>query len=220
MLNPLFRELIALTEQFEAQNPSGQHDLVNFASWLNQRVVGGNQPVPTDSPEWNGQEEGVVVDDVITSLVARMNRFAKAYARTALQGSAIGSLEEFVMVIELTYVGEKTKTELIERNALEKPTGIEIINRLIRKGLVAEKPNPSDKRSKKLAITDEGRQALGAVVGKLRKVSHIVGGNLTVNEKLQLLSLLQKLDHYHYDIYKTSGAPDIDVLFGKLPMNG
>jgi len=221
MINPLFRELIALTEQFEAQHPApGQHDLVTFVSWLNNRVVSGSQPEANGTPEWNGQVDGVVVDDVITSLVARMNRFAKGYVRQALQGSPISSLEEFVMVIELTYEGEKTKMELIDRNVLEKPTGIDIINRLIRKGLVTEKPNPNDKRSKKLAVTPEGREALGAVIGKVRKVSHIVGGTLTVDEKLQLLSLLQKLDHYHYDNYRSSGAPDIDALFGRLPMNG
>jgi DNA-binding MarR family transcriptional regulator len=48
-----------------------------------------------------------------------------------------------------------TKIQLIERNGHEKQTGTQIIKRLLEYGLIEEKNDSEDKRSKRLNITEK-----------------------------------------------------------------
>jgi DNA-binding MarR family transcriptional regulator len=90
-----------------------------------------------------------------------------------------------------------TKTELIAKNIHEKSTGIQIINRLLKSGHIAEDINQKDKRSKKITITSKGIKALDEVMVRIREASRIVTGDLTEKEKSELIVLLQKLEHFH-----------------------
>lgn len=91
--------------------------------------------------------------------------------------------------------------ELIKKNAQEKSVGIQIINRLIRQGWVDQTNSEVDKRSKLVNINEKGVQASEMLMDKVRDASEIVAGDLTHNEKMQLIGLLKKLNDFHYPIY-------------------
>ena len=101
-----------------------------------------------------------------------------------------------------------TKMELIKKNVQEKPAGMQIINRLIAQKWVAQKDSKTDKRSKVISITDKGLKALDAQMDKIRQATSIVTGDLTYNEKMELIRLLNKLNDFHQPIYDKNIEPE------------
>ena len=98
--------------------------------------------------------------------------------------------------------------DLIKKNVHEKPTGMQIINRLIAQGWIDQKNSDSDKRSKVIKISNSGNIALENQMSKIRTASEIVTGNLTQNEKLELIRLLTKLNDFHQPIYEKNIEPE------------
>ncbi|WP_332021179.1 hypothetical protein [Kaistella sp.] len=79
---------------------------------------------------------------------------------------------------------------------------MQIINRLIEQNWVTQKDSLKDKRQKVISITQSGISALEMQMDKIRLATDIVSGNLTSNEKMELIRLLKKLNHFHLPIYE------------------
>jgi MarR family transcriptional regulator, lower aerobic nicotinate degradation pathway regulator len=118
-----------------------------------------------------------------------------------MHNSDFSTQEEFIYLINLKAFGELTKMELIKKNIQDKPTGMQIINRLLEHGWVKQKASQSDKRSKILSITTKGLKALDQQMDSIRKATRIVTGNLNQAEKTELIHLLQKLEKFHNPIF-------------------
>jgi MarR family transcriptional regulator, lower aerobic nicotinate degradation pathway regulator len=93
---------------------------------------------------------------------------------------------------------QHAKMDLIERNIHEKSTGMEVLKRLIRNGMLAEFPNQEDKRSKLVALTEQGRAEVLRVLEGMQKLTTTVNGDLLPQEILTLNALLKKLDTFHW----------------------
>ena len=104
------------------------------------------------------------------------------------------------------------KTELIQSQIMEKTSGTEIINRLLKLGLVSQYDDPADKRSQRLKITALGRSELIAILPKMKLVSQIVSGNLSAVEKSNLAYMLRKLDSHHHAIYLNRKVDTLESL--------
>ncbi len=148
----------------------------------------------------------------ISILVAIMFRYAKGYIKKALKNSILNTADEFSFLITLLTYESITKIELINRQIMEKTSGNEIINRLIKLGLVNQENNPEDKRSVKINITLKGRTELMKVLPQMQLVSQIVAGNLNEDEKYTLLFILRKLDRFHKDIFNHKRKYDLAEL--------
>ena len=72
------------------------------------------------------------------------------------------------------------------KNVHEKPSGLEVIKRLLKHDLVNERNDENNKRSKRVFLTDKGKALFFATVKRLNKVALIVSGDLTQDEKKQL----------------------------------
>jgi DNA-binding MarR family transcriptional regulator len=83
---------------------------------------------------------------------------------------------------------------------------------LLNSGLIEQKNNPADRRSKSLFLTDQGRGVLFQIFDRLRAVAELVAGDLTEDEKWQLLYLLQRLDRFHRPIYLDRREASLDDL--------
>src|SRR5690606_17739634 len=116
--------------------------------------------------------------------------------------------EDFIYLINLKAFGEMTKTDLIKKNVHEKPVGMQVINRLIAKGWVNQAASEIDKRSKVLKITEKGILALETQMDKIRKATEIVTGDITKNERMELIRLLNKLNDFHKPIYDKNIEPE------------
>ena len=102
--------------------------------------------------------------------------------------------------------------QLIEKNAHEKKSGIEIIKRLVRNGLLKESPDKKDKRSTRISLTAKGKRVFQYCVKDLDEASKILCGKLQKEEKENFLLSLEKLNTYHHSVYQNTKIPDGDKL--------
>lgn len=195
------KELIQYLEEFEAKNPEKTSNLHDFALWLNNELR--NQPLSPKSRELNyhGNINKQSTNTQISILIGRMARYANNYSKKIFSNTNISSLEEFTFLSTLMFKTDLSKAELSRQNLMEITSGADIIKRLIKKKLVEIFDDTTDKRSKRVRITDFGKITMFQVFKEMETVTEIITGNLMDWEKLYLLSALKKLDNLHKKIY-------------------
>jgi len=151
----------------------------------------------------------------ISILIVLMNRYAKWYIKKVLRESHLQTPDEFSFLITLMTYDSLSKSELITKQVMEKTSGTEVINRLVKRGMIFETADQNDKRSIRVSITNSGREEILRILPLMRKVTEIVVGNLSAEEINTLSYLLKKLDYFHNDIYLNKrGHPLNDILSG------
>lgn len=199
----LLKNLIDKLSDYEAQG--GQADnLSAFSEWLyaHTHPAQAAAPPPAHLNQPTNGSPSETLDSVIAKLVIFLYRYAKIYIKKALEGSQLQTADEFVYLTALLNRPGLSKMELIEMSIHEKTSGMEIIKRLLARGLAVQHDHTHDRRSKCLYLTEAGRAALFPVFGPMLQVGQLVGGNLSGPEKEQLAALLQKLDTFHKPIYQ------------------
>lgn len=217
----LAKDVIQLLEQFDSENKKLQYtsDIEGFKTWVQHHQ---NKKTPTQKNiVWEGKESGRSPESVISTLLVHMNRYAKTYSKSAIAGSEFSTQEEFIYLINLKSFGEMSKTELIKKNIQDKPVGNLIITRLIKNEWVKQTDSKTDKRTKIIAITQKGLDALEKQMTNIRNATKVVSGNLTEDEKYELIELLNKLDHFHNPIFgrNIESANLIDTVFREYSFN-
>ena len=213
----IITELIEEMYKFDAELKGEQSfTLADFAGYLNSKMVEGN----SSKRKIGGNEQRDLENynnrtTDITILLVLMNRYAKSYVKKALSGKIIQTGDEFSFLITLMTFESLTKTELINKQVIEKTSGTEIIKRLLNQELITEFADPNDKRSVRVAITPKGRAEIIGILPEMGVVSNIVKGNLTDNEISTLSYLLKKLDFYHNDIFQNKRNLSLQELVEK-----
>ncbi len=201
----ILKELIDYLSVYEqeANTVGSQVNFTDFLGFLNSHHVPQNVKVTElrgNSPsEELTDRDGPDTD--ISILIVLMFRYAKGYIKKAMKDSMINTADEFSFLITLMTHESLSKTELIVKQVMEKTSGTEIINRLLKLGLVEQYNDEVDKRSVRVKITMQGRMELVKVLPNMNTVSQIVAGNLNDTEKFMLAYMLRKLEHYHNDIF-------------------
>lgn len=195
----LIKDVLDLVQEFEIETNNNNYfetTVEGFKNWIST-----NNNTIVNEPNWEGKENGRSAESVINTLIVHMNRYAKSYSKSAIVGSDFSTQEDFIYLINLKAFGEMSKMDLIKKNVHEKPVGMQIINRLINQRWIEQRNSKTDKRSKVISISETGLQALGNQMDKIRQATSIVTGNLSQNEKMELIRLLNKLDDFHQPIY-------------------
>jgi DNA-binding MarR family transcriptional regulator len=210
----LLKDSIQLIEEFESTTKADHtytQDITGFKQWIASTL---EDTLPSPEPTWEGKEKGRSPESVINTLIVHMNRYAKTYSKAAIYDSDFSTQEEFIYLINLKAFGAMSKMDLIKINIQDKPVGMQIINRLIHQKWVKQEDSTTDKRSKIIQITKKGLQALEQQMDKIRQATNIVTGDLSYSEKMQLITLLNKLDHFHQPIF--SKNINSDELLGRV----
>lgn len=196
--------LIQYLADFEAETQST--DLREFACWLAQKL--SPHPIKERFSKENidktpyGIEVGQWdMNAHIGVLIGRMARFSRMYAKKALDGLAIQSIEEFGFLMGIFELKNPTKSELVNMSLVEMTTGVEIIRRLVKAGLITEQKDTVDKRAKRLTITQIGQEVLMKALKGMHTVGETSVGFLSEEEKLALIAILSKLNRTHTDQY-------------------
>lgn len=82
----------------------------------------------------------------------------------------------------------------------------------MKNGILEEKSNETDKRSKHLKLTEKGQMASFSVMNRANEVSQHLVGNLSDPEKVKLFDSLIKLDGYHQHCYQKYKNEDWEKL--------
>lgn len=205
-------EQLALFEEQQKQNADLK--FADFLAFLNVQ----QQPSVVEKREMGGIKEQWIdetykgSDNDIAILIVFMFRYAKGYIKKALKESIIQTADEFSYLITLMTYESLTKTELIGKLVMEKTSGTEIIKRLLKQGLLTEFEDTQDKRSVRVALSPKGRKELIKILPEMDKVTKLVSGNLSANEKNTLAYLLKKLDHFHNEIFHDKKEQSLNDL--------
>lgn len=212
----LLNQVIGLMEEFESSNSlSGNNDLIEFLGFLNNKLSDSsihNNTIISDDKTNIIYHGNFSVEATISGLIVNLSRYAKNYIKVVLEGTVFTTVDDFTYLASLLENKNLTKTELINKNIQEKSTGTEIIKRLLNLELVSQTEDTIDKRSKILNITETGRQALFLVFENMNIASHIINGELSFAEKMNLYHLLKKLDSFHWDVYNNKKLNNMEEL--------
>lgn len=196
----LLKDVIDLVSQFEAENEVSDfaNDVNGFKEWI---ISSKNQHLLPHNFTYEGKENGRSLESVISTFLIHLGRYAKMYSKSAIHDSIFSTQDEFIFLITLKTFGAMSKMELIKRNIHDKPSGMQIISRLLNNELIVQENDPVDKRSKIISITAKGLECLEEQMFRIRQATKIVAGNLTEQEKIHLVYLLNKLEDFHLPIY-------------------
>ena len=89
------------------------------------------------------------------------------------------------------------KMELIKIHLLEPASGIEVIKRLLKKGMIEEFDDPDDKRARRIQITQNGKKEVSRLTPLMQQVFRKMTAEMTLNDKLHIISFLRKMDQFH-----------------------
>lgn len=209
-------ELIEYLSRYESENENSGRNLnmTDFLGFMNSQYTTENIKAVELRGEVNNNDfadsRGSETD--ISILIVLMFRYAKGYIKKALKDSPIKTADEFSFLITLLTYESLSKSELIQKQVMEKTSGTEIINRLLKLGLITQFNDETDKRSVRVRITHIGRMELLKILPQMQTVSQIVTGNLTETEKTMLAYMLRKLEHYHNDIFLNKKDTELEEL--------
>lgn len=203
----LIKDIIDVAHDFEeatALDDRYTDSIEDFKAWCGTNY---NNIKKKTEPNWEGKDYGRAPEAAISTLLVNMNRFAKMYSRAAIANSAFSTQEDFIYLINLRAHGEMTKTALLRKNLHDKPTGMQIITRLMSRGWIQQVNSITDKRSKVISITDKGIAALELQMPKIRTATNIVSGILSLDDKMELIRILTKLEDFHRPIFNSNITP-------------
>ena len=142
-----------------------------------------------------------MLENEIAKQVILLGRYSKQMIKKSLENHPDLVNEDFTYLFRLMDYPFLTKMQLIEKNAHEKQSGIEIIKRLVRNGLINESPDPDDKRSTRISVSEKGKNVFLESMKDITIAAKIMSGKLNDTEKENLLETLKKLNTFHHTIY-------------------
>jgi DNA-binding MarR family transcriptional regulator len=217
--NEILTTLINHFFSFDAERSQREeYSYDEFIGYLNAKSEGHELEIRKISGEneelYNYERPSTERD--ISILIVLMNRYAKWYIKKVLKDSLLHSPDEFSFLISLMTYDSLNKSELITKQIMEKTSGTEIINRLVKKGLINETADLNDKRGIRVSITNSGREEILRILPLMTKVTKIVVGNLSADEINTLAYLLKKLDYFHNDIYISKRGENLSSILSEI----
>ncbi|KPL11677.1 MAG: hypothetical protein AMS26_19700 [Bacteroides sp. SM23_62] len=186
----IFKEIIQWLEEYQNENNADEGSLESFIIWLNSRLF-------SESHAEKSQHSPEMLDMELSFMLVMQSRYYKTYAKRVLGESELTSPDGFSFLYHLSLVESYRKMELIKKHHLEPPSGIEILKRLIKKGLIVEFDDADDKRAKRINITEKGKNELQHIMPKMSEVFRLMTAEMSLNEKLHLLAFLKQMNDFH-----------------------
>ncbi|ROI10686.1 MarR family transcriptional regulator [Chryseobacterium sp. H3056] len=212
----LIIEILSELDAFQKSQNSNQLTLEDFRLYLNEKAY------ERENPRNLSEKYDLQVFDLeneIAKQVIMLGRYSKHLIKKSLENHSDLINEDFTYLFRLMDYPSLTKMQLIEKNAHEKQSGIEIIKRLVRNGLIQESPDENDKRSTRVQVTAKGKKVFQESMKDITVVSKIMCGKLNTDEKEQLLNSLKKLNTFHHTVYTNLRNEDPGEIV-KLVDNG
>lgn len=196
----LLQELIGLVDEFDATVAKDEAlTMADFIVFLN---------LITDHTDDNR------LNINISKNISLLHRYSKFYLKKLLKETSLPTVDEYSYLISLYHHDKSfTKTELNNINVMEKTSGNEVIRRLLKSGLVKQEQDRTDKRSRLISITPQGKAEIKKIFPDLNKTAILLSGKLLPGEKAAFDKTLSSLCHYHQGIFAEHKSDSIDDIF-------
>lgn len=134
---------------------------------------------------------------LLLKLSGRIMQAFFIYARIAISETELKSFEGFPYLNALKHRGESRKTDVINHNLAELSTGIEILKRLKKQGMITERQDPEDGRSRLVKISPQGEEVLQQCYEKLRYVTEMIFDGTDEDDIQLCIQLLKQIEIRH-----------------------
>lgn len=184
-MNPLV-ELITAWDTYTTQtaSPISVQSFCDF--YLNQ------------SPKKVKESGTTSLSTELARITGRLSSINKTYLKLALKDLPDAEIEWYFLLHAVKQAGEVRKTEVISINLLLEPTTcIDILNRMIKLGLLNEKIDTTDKRARLLSITDNGLQLLNQIQSRVDDINARLHSHIDDDDKQQIIRLLTPVVQEH-----------------------
>ncbi|HEY4111154.1 MarR family winged helix-turn-helix transcriptional regulator [Puia sp.] len=129
----------------------------------------------------------------LSRLIGRIATIQRTLLRLALRESPGIEPEWYYFLHSIADRSEVRKTDIISyRLILEPTTGIDILNRMIRAGLLEERPDPQDGRARLLRLTKKGTSTLNKAQQQAQKIAHLLYGDDSMPPTINMLEEIEK----------------------------
>lgn len=171
---------------------------------LTNQIASQDKKVPID------------LDSRFMRAVTRTAMSLWTYMRIALKDTSVKTLENFTFLASLHVHNESRKTEIINYAMIEFSTGIEILNRLIRSGMIQERVDPNDKRGRLLSLTAKGKKSLQECFKKTNVAKKILLQGVSEEDKKVCVFVLEPIHTRHAALSVESKSKTIEEVYETL----
>lgn len=155
-------------------------------------------------------------DSVLASLIGKISGLHTTYARMAIKEIPDIELEWFYLLNVINFKREAKKTDAISLSMMEQSTGIDILNRMKKRGLITEKSDPADKRARLVSLTDKGKALLTQIGYYLYKVAYLLYHDIKGEDKQRIITILTDTAHKQEQIRIGIKSRSIDEMIESL----
>lgn len=162
--------------------------------------------------------DGKLIPDLAGKLIILLRRIGKFhifYSNKALEGTGLGQVEEFGLLVTIYNMGSPIKSETIQNNIMELSSGSNMLIRLKKNGFVNEFTDKEDKRVKRLKLTPKGEKVVKSAVKLVQQVAHLMLGGMSDQEMQSCIQLLKPIDMRISGIYQKHKNKRLDEIFPK-----
>jgi DNA-binding MarR family transcriptional regulator len=203
----LLASLLPYLEAF--QKSENSNSVIDFITWLQNTPSVTQQTPPCSSTVISTEAR---MDVQIMHLLALSGKYIRFLYKKGFKDSLLQTTEDFGFLASLYHFGDMRKNELIQVNTSEFTSGMEVIRRLERNGLIESSLDKNDRRARRVQLTREGLQVFLESLPILDNISEIAVAPLNESDKRRLLELLHQLNNFHNPIFheeKNSKIKDI-----------
>lgn len=126
----------------------------------------------------------------LSRIMNQLSRLWMYFTQNAIRTFNLSNFDEFVFLYTVDAIKDIKKKDLIYINFIEISSGLLIIDRLIKKGILKETVDEKDKRSKLLTITKKGKKVLTESRLAIDKVAHDMYEGMPEDDMLLCIQFL------------------------------
>jgi DNA-binding MarR family transcriptional regulator len=194
--------LLIAYDKFEQNNPNSE--LEDFCRYyLAQKEI---EPQIT-----NTKNKGLLL-----KIMGRITSAFSLYHKAAMSKTQLPSPEGFYFLNGLALLGEVRKTELINYLLIEYTTGMEAISKLLKDGLINERPDKNDGRAKLISLTEKGKTILSECYAYTSKVSEMIFGDMSDDSINVCVKLLKNIETKHSKLAIELKNKDFDEMYKQI----
>lgn len=125
-------------------------------------------------------------------LMARLGEASRRRFVKALEPEGLHPRHFGVMTMLAAHPG-MSQHQLHEKTAIDPSSMVAVIDELEARGLAERRPDPEDRRARRVFLTEQGEQTLGRIRALAADLQREFFGTLTAEERKTLHALLRKL---------------------------
>lgn len=176
-------ELVCLWGAFEENHPNaGIEDFCRYVMAHKANTGMDGSPAKADA-------EGLLL-----RTLGRITKMTMIFSANALKGSGVNRIEEAGLLLYVDALKNPKKSEAIYNNLLELSSGVDMMNRLIKRGLLKEFPDEEDRRTKRMRITSKGAKAVEKCKRQLKRMAQMMTADMSRDDMMLCFKLLKGID--------------------------